>query len=254
MAEISSPWPGNCQGAVSLTFDDGSASQLAVAVPLLNKFDLQGTFYLNPRDGYEQKLAPWCDVAASGHEIGNHTINHPCAENNMVTPHPGRRALEDMTLDEMEAEIVEASRRIRALVPQQRAISFCYPCYQSFVGRGLTRQSYVPLVARHCIAGRGFGELPIANDPRRCDLAYLWSWPGERMSGATLVGLATAAAAQGRWGILVFHGINEGHLSVGERDLAELVAFLARQRDYIWTAPVATVAQQLTGWRAQIAG
>ena len=260
MAEFNSPWPGDCQSAVSLTFDDGTASQLELAVPMLNEMNLQGTFYLNPREDYEQKLAPWRDVAATGHEVGNHTVSHPCAANNVVAPtlppHWGpdegrRRTLEEMTLEEMDADIAEASRRIQTLVPEQSAFSFAYPCYQSFVGRGITRQSYVPLVARHCIAGRGVGEKPIANDPAYCDLAYLWAWRCERMTGAELVGLAESTVAQGRWGILVFHGIHAGHLSIGERDLAELCAFLARHRERVWTAPVATVAERLLGWRDQ---
>jgi len=31
----SSPWPEECQGAFSLTFDDGSQSQLDIAIPIL---------------------------------------------------------------------------------------------------------------------------------------------------------------------------------------------------------------------------
>lgn len=243
MAETRFPWPGNRTGAISLTFDDGLASQLAVAVPTLNQVGLQGTFYLSPGPDYEQALSPWREVAAAGHELGNHTISHPCAYNAFSKANPVTLALEDMILDELEAEIVEASRRLRALVPQQSDISFAYPCYQSFVGRGLTRQSYVPLVARHCIAGRGFGEYPLANDPDHCDLAYLWAWPCERMSATELLGLAERTAAVGRWGIMVFHGVHEGHLSITEGDLAELCALLAARSDRIWTAPVATVAR-----------
>jgi len=43
------PWPDGCLGAVSLTFDDGHASQLQKAVPILAEFDLWATFYLNPK-------------------------------------------------------------------------------------------------------------------------------------------------------------------------------------------------------------
>ena len=69
------------------------------------------------------------------------------------------------------------------------------------------------------------------------------------MSGAELVGLAERAAALGRWSILTFHGIHEGHLPVADVDLRELCGFLARHRARIWTAPVATVAQAISQWR-----
>jgi peptidoglycan/xylan/chitin deacetylase (PgdA/CDA1 family) len=50
----SSPWPEGCEGAVSLTFDDGLRSQLETAIPLLDEHGLQTTFYLNPpHDGDE---------------------------------------------------------------------------------------------------------------------------------------------------------------------------------------------------------
>ena len=250
MTQANAPWPDGCQGAVSLTFDDGMASQLDLAVPLLDEHNLQATFYINPRDGYTDTLAAWRPVATTGHELGNHTIRHPCSKNFAFIADTDRLALEDMSMAEMEAEIVETSRRIRELAPAQVNISFGYPCYQPFLGQGHHHQSYVPLVARHCVGGRGRGEY--ANHPRHCDLAYLWSWPCERKTGAELIGLAERAASQGRWAILTFHGIQEGHLAIGAGDFAELCTFLARQQERIWTAPVAVTAQRLQTWRGRL--
>lgn len=247
MSAHASPWPAGCQGAVSLTFDDGLSSQLELAIPLLNRYGLQGTFYVNPRDDYEQQLLPWRAAAEASHEVGNHTVSHPCSKNFPFIADNNRRALEEMTLAEIEAEIVLAGERIRSVIPQQAAMSYGYTCYQPFVGRGATRQSYVPVVAKHCVAGRGRGERP--NDPRYCDLWYLWSTPCERMTGAELVGLAEQAPAQGRWSILTFHGVSEGHLSVAPGDLEELCDFLARNRSRIWTAPVATIAQRVGAYQ-----
>lgn len=251
MATTASPWPADALGAVSLTFDDGVASQLDLAIPLLNKYGLQATFYVNPRDNYREQLIPWRNATADGHEIGNHTISHPCSKNFAFIADNNRRALEEMTLDDIEDEIAEAGRRIAEMIPDQQAVSFGYTCYQPFVGRGATRQSYVPVVAKHCVAGRGRGERP--NDPRHCDLWYLWSTPCERMTGAELVGLVEQAPAQGRWTILTFHGVNDGHLHVAAGDLEELCDYLARNRSRIWTAPVATVAQHVAAYQQQVA-
>jgi peptidoglycan/xylan/chitin deacetylase (PgdA/CDA1 family) len=225
-----------------------------VAIPVLNEHGLQGTFYLNPpREGDEgfwrEALAPWRAAAGHGHEIGNHSLRHPCAGNFQFTATRG--GLEEMTLADIEADVLEAERRLRAGIPEQTVRSFCYPCYQDYVGVGLHRQSYVPVIARHFVAARGRGETP--NHPARCDLHSLWSFPVERMSGAELVGLAERAAGEGRWTILTFHGIGEGHLPVAEVDLREVCSFLARSRDRIWTAPVATVAQAIGAWRGEAA-
>lgn len=234
------PWPDGRSGAISLTFDDGMRSQAEVAAPLLQQYGLRGTFYVNPRENYREQLAPWRAVADAGHEIGNHTVSHPCSKGFPFISQQGRRGLEELSWEEMDGEIETAKQRLAELFPEQGRVSFAYPCYQPFVGRGAHRRSYVPLVLEHCIAGRGRGER--ANDPYYCDLGYLWSWPCERMTGAEMVGLVEQAVNDGRWGILTFHGVHEGHLSVADGDLAELCAFLQRNQARVWTAPVAEVA------------
>src|SRR5690606_23603668 len=107
------------------------------------------------------------------------------------------------------------------------------------------------LVLEHCVAGRGRGER--ANDPRYCDLGYLWSWPGERLTGPHLIGLVEEAVMEGRWLILTFHGIHEGHLPVAEGDLAALCAYLSAQAGRIWTAPVAKVAAHVAELQRPVA-
>lgn len=242
--ERSFQWPNGCRCAISLTFDDGYPSQLKTAVPLLNEYGLRGTFYLNPGgDDWKDRISPWRDVAQSGHEIGNHSLSHLCSCN--FSGDPNCRGLENVSLEEIESDILEAQRRLETVIPGQNNWSFAYPCYQDFVGRGETRQSYVPIAARHFIAARGIGEPASANSAAVCDLHYLWSWPVERMTGAGMIGLAERAAAQGRWGILTFHGINEGHLPISDIDLKELLVFLNNSREGIWTAPVVSVAEYI---------
>ncbi|MGH2390091.1 MAG: polysaccharide deacetylase family protein [Chloroflexota bacterium] len=255
VAAAGGPWPEQCLGAVSLTFDDGLWSQRETAIPLLDEYRLNGTFYLNPTAGEDdaerrERLAPWNVAARHGHEIGNHSLTHPCSENFAFKA--GARGLEHMTPTEIEADVLEAERRLRAAIPEQGERSFAYPCYQTYVGSGISRQSYVPVIARHFAAGRALGET--ANDPARCDLHCLWSHPVERQTGAAMVGLAERAAAEGRWTVLTFHGIHEGHLSVAEGDLRELCAFLDRHRDRIWTAPLVDVARRVRTWRQGAGG
>ncbi len=248
----SSPWPAGCKGALSLTFDDGTANQLEKAVPVLEDLGLRATFYLNPRgEDPVNDLAPWRELAKRGHEIGNHTIRHICSKS--LQDNPDIVCLERMTLQEMEEDILEASRRIRIGIPEQKDFTFCYPCYLDYIGEGLTRQSYVPVVARHFIAARGRGEFG-HNHPATCDLAYLWSWNVEGLSGPMLVGLAEQAVALGRWVIFTLHGIDRGGLSITEAALRELCRHLDRRRNEIWVAPMVQVAQRVKEWRQQALG
>ena len=93
---------------------------------------------------------------------------------------------------------------------------------------------------------RAGGE--IANHPATCDLHYLWSWAVRGNTGAELVGLAEQCAARGRWGLLTFHGIHQGHLPVADVEFRELCHHLHRSK-HIWVAPVAEVASAINAWR-----
>jgi len=245
----SSPWLEGYSGALSLTFDDGRESQLKKAIPMLDGYGFKATFFICPKgDNWREVLSPWVEVFKAGHEVGNHTVSHICSRALSMTR--TERCLENMTLAGIEADILEASRRIRAAIPEQETFTFCYPCYNNFVGHGLTRQSYVPIVAKHFPAGRGIGEFPFGNYPATCDLHYLWSWPMEGRSGIEMVGLAERTAAENQWGIMTFHGIDDGgNLSVSEAAFRELCLFLSRNQKRIWVAPMVTVALRIAGWR-----
>lgn len=227
------------RGAVSLTFDDGTANQLAKAIPPLDARNLKGTFYLNPRDRLIKDFFQyWKAVAAAGHEIGNHTLSHPCPS--AIT---GARGLEDMSLDEVEADIISAQERLVSLAPHQDEWTFAYPCYATYVGKGVDRTSYVPVVARHFAGGRAGGEYGFANRPGLMDYAALAGTPVERLSGAETIELISRLTSEGQWVILIFHDIGEGVLPFREGDYLDLLDFLAASDDDIQTAPVIDIVR-----------
>jgi len=229
-----------------LTFDDGMDSQRLIALPEMNRRGLRGTFYLNPKgdadegspNNWKSRLALWLEAAQAGHEMGNHSIHHPCSLNINVEFTP--RNLLDMSLRDLEMDLREAQFRLSEAFPTQKATSFAYPCYETTVGRGASRTSYIPLIARMFVAARARGEM--GNDPLYCDLHHLSSYPVERMPAPYLIGLVEQAIAYKRWVIFTFHGINEGHLPVSQVDFVELLDHLVRRRSEVWTAPVAEIA------------
>ncbi|HDP98359.1 MAG TPA: hypothetical protein ENN22_04130 [bacterium] len=239
-------WGPYC-GAVSLSFDDGTANQLEKAVPLLDEMGIVATFYVQPYgDDWQTVYAPWKAVAAVGHEIGNHSIQHICPGSYLGNSD----GLEDRTLDEIEADILAAQQRLNQLVPHQQQWTFAYPCYCQFVGKGRTRKSYVPLVAKYFLAGRSAGEYGFGNNPRIIDLACVRGIPMERMSGFEMIGLVEELTHQGLWVILVFHEIDGSRLTVGSYDFLLLLNYLQRKRDLIWTAPVVDVAKLIAAKRS----
>jgi peptidoglycan-N-acetylglucosamine deacetylase len=234
------------QGGVSLTFDDGTRNQLEKVVPVLDEFGFKGTFYINPKGAdWQTRLSPWSEVAAHGHEIGNHTLTHPWP-NNISGQHDG---FEDMTLAEIEQDILTAQERLAQIAPHQDHWTFAYPCYTTFVGYGIHHQSYVPVIASHFLAGRIFGEYGFGNHPAVVDLAYLWGQPVERMSGYEMIGLVEEITARGCWAILIFHEIDGSRLTVASYDFRMLLNHLRRRSDVILTASVVEIAKKIKSYQ-----
>lgn len=196
-------WPAGARGALSLTFDDARPSQVETGVPLLDRFGARATFYAVPA-AVEKRLDAWRRAVASGHEAGAHTITHPCSCNFSFSA-SAKACLEEMTLEQMETQFLESNDSLERLLGV-RPVSFAYPCGQKFVGRGEHLQSYVPLVAKHYLTGRGWRD-EYFNAPDRCDLAQL---AGIEFDGADFDQVRPQieqAAATGTWLVLAGHDI-----------------------------------------------
>jgi len=233
-------------GAVSLTFDDGTQNQLQNAIPSLNDLDIKATFYITPNDRLMQNhFTSWQEVAKQGHEIGNHTLSHFCSNNFTAK----RGGLEDRTLEDIEDDILAAQEIIKTIAPQQKTWTFAYPCYCLFVGIGENRQSFVPIIAKNFLVGRGEAEYGFGNHPEFIDMACVGGIRVERMSGFEMIGLVEELTWQGMWVILAFHDINGDRLSVQSEDYLMLLNYLKRKEKTIWTAPVREVAQKILNKR-----
>jgi hypothetical protein len=131
-------WPEGKKMALSLTFDDARLSQVDKGIPLLDKYGVKATFYLSP-DNMKQRLAGWKKAIADGHDIGNHTLYHPCSGNFAWSRD---HALENYTLEDMSRELDSASYIIKKTLGFQ-PVSFAYPCGQTFIGRGSMTRSLI---------------------------------------------------------------------------------------------------------------
>jgi len=239
-------WPVGIRAGVSLSLDDGRESQLENAIPILDRFDVKATFYATP-SGFQPRLADWQRVAKAGHEIGNHSVRHPCSGNFCWTVD---NTLEDYTLEQMEDEILEAQA---FLVEQfgRSARTFAYPCGQSFVGRGEQCRSYTPVVARHFVAGRLFRDETF-NDPSFCDLARIAGAEGDRLTFEQVQVMLAQAGAAGAWIVLAMHdvGAPSGHQTTSADTLERLCAYCKDARNGIWIDTVQQIADYIQQNRA----
>lgn len=245
LAQSSFPWPEGKKAALSLSFDDGRASQVEIGRPLFQKLGAKATFYVVPGSMQDQ-LQGWRGLLADGHEIGNHTVYHPCTGNFAWSR---EKALENYTLTIMRQELLEANQRIVELLGVM-PVSFAYTCGNTFVGRGRNTQSYVPLIAELFESGRGWLN-EAANDPVFADLALL---QGIEMDGKDferdIKPLVDAAVENGSWLLLAGHDIGEGGRQTTRTAMLEqLVEYVQRPESGIWLAPVGTVTNHISRQR-----
>jgi hypothetical protein len=229
-------WPQGKKAALSLTFDDARPSQIDTGMPVLNKYRVKGTFYVSP-DNLEKNLEGWRRAVKAGHEIGNHTMTHPCTGNYAFSK---ENALEDYTLDRMALEIDDATIFILEKLGVKPR-SFAYPCGQTFVGRGKDLKSYVPLVAARFLTGRGWlGE--DANDPAVCDLSQLLAMESDGKTFEQLKPILDRAVEEGRWVIFCGHEIGKGGYQTTLTETVEkLCQYALKPASGIWLDTVSSI-------------
>jgi peptidoglycan/xylan/chitin deacetylase (PgdA/CDA1 family) len=229
-------WPYGKRAALSLSFDDARISQADVALPLLDRHNVKGTFYVTLRNALE-RLDAWRAAAGAGHEIGNHSLRHACSGNfDFARENP----LESYTLERMERELLRANDEIEDALGVRPA-TFAYPCGQTFVGRGESLSSYVPVVARNFLVGRrAFDE--VHNHPLYCDLARATSLDLDCASLDEAVAMIERAAADDGWVIFMSHDVGEGGRQTTLTGvLDEVCRYAADPANGIWLDTVAAV-------------
>jgi peptidoglycan-N-acetylglucosamine deacetylase len=231
-------WPEGKQMALSLSFDDARFSQVEKGIPLMDQYGISGTFYVSPGAMLE-RVEEWKDAVSAGHDIGNHTLVHPCSGN---FPWARDKALENYTLEEMANELDSASNLIHNVLGIWPS-SFAYSCGQTFVGRGVDTRSYVPLVAERFETGRDWmNEGP--NDPVFCDLARLNGTELDGKSFQEALQLIKEARDQGAWLIFAGHEMNDGGVQTSLLSTIDSICrYASDPENGIWIGNVTNVGK-----------
>ena len=231
-------WPGGRRAAVSLTYDDGLDSQIDRVAPQLEAMGLKGTFFLT-RDNVQERIADWRAVHARGHEIGNHSITHPCKLRRLSGPAFGRDEIEAMELF-LGDNFGEARFR-----------SYAYPCGFIALGEGsLSRRvARYETVLRGTIAAARTVDGP-PNDPRDVRDNRFWLHATEptydRDDPRRAFRYVREAQASGGWAILVFHDVLGSRKGEGDTSSAThqtILQWLAEEP--VWCAPFGEVFQHI---------
>ncbi len=230
-------WPDGKRAALSLSFDDARLSQVDIGTGLFDKYGVKATFYVVP-DRMRPRLDGWKQAVKNGHEIGNHTLYHPCTANFSWTR---GHSLENYKLDDMRDELASTNQQIEELLGVT-AVSYAYTCGQTFVGRGLDTKSYVPLIAEMFESGRGWLDEG-ANAPGYLDMAQLLGIESDGKDFDQIKPLLEDARKNGNWVVLAGHEIGTGGSQTTRTTmLEELIKYAQDPENEIWLATVAEIA------------
>lgn len=199
--------PARAATVVSLTFDDGQATQYRTKEPLA-EHGMRGTFYINSGDvcvvfcgpgAFEMTWGQIADMAADGNEIGGHTLNHiDLADPTISAEEKLRQICED------RQNLIERGYDV---------VSFAYP------------YSHHDAAAREMVAtcgytsGRGVGGADYQPETIPPPDPFATRTPGHSSEEITLDAMkdviTRAEAAGGGWVQLVFHGVCESRCNDG---------------------------------------
>lgn len=235
-------WPGGARIAVSLSYDDALPSQLDHALPALDALGLKASFYLTlASETVAKRLPEWRAAARAGHELGNHTVFHPCSR----TAGPGRdwvtppRDLDRSTAAAMREEIATANAFLHAIDGRTER-TFTAPCGDGLAGG----EPFLPLVKPMFVAIK-VGEGGLTTDVLAQDLHAIGSWAPVNADADALIGFVERAAAgsDGRaLASIILHGIGGDYLSIPVDAHQRFLKHLAAHPQRYWVAPLVDIA------------
>jgi peptidoglycan/xylan/chitin deacetylase (PgdA/CDA1 family) len=229
----------NC--AVVLTYDDALDVDLDNAIPALDSLGLKATFYLSGYSGaLNDRLEEWRKIAQNGHELGNHTLFHPC-----TGKVPGREFvtadydLSNYSIRRITDEIKMTNTLLKAIDGKAQR-TFAYPCGDATIGDS----SYLSSIQKDFVAARGVKpEMLAAHD---IDLFSIGCYPVNGQSGDELVALVKQAMGKNVLLVFLFHGVGGGHgLNVSLAAHQQLLHFLKQNEKEIWIAPMVEVVEYI---------
>ncbi len=251
MTQTPIPWPKGSRAAVSLTYDDGIPNHPQLVAPVLEAHGLRGTFYAPLQSDISENPLAWRAMALRGHELGNHSVFHPCwsvrgkYDSWLPDQHNLTHYTEERWLDEMST-----ANQSLALIDYRSERTFGNTCFDNFLGAEDSPVCLEPLIEQLFIAARG-EETGRPVNLAKINFNNLGTVWGDRRFFGDFSAELEEILDTGGWVIYTFHGVGEAahshHINADEH--LRLVEFLRDNARRYWTAPVIEVVKYLKKMR-----
>jgi len=235
-------WNGK-KSAIALTYDDGLHVHLDNVVPMLDSNNLKGTFYVHTdADSFKKRKAKWKAIADNGHELGNHSVFHPCAGQSKgrewVSP---EKDLDTYSHARILAEIEKANAELSAIDGKKQR-TYAYTCGDTSV----LDTSFVQGVSEIFTAARG-----VHRDFNSLETVEQYYMDAHSMNGHSaehMKSLVDKAIKEERLLIFLFHGVGGEHdLNVDKAAHDELIEYIKAKEKNIWVGTLVDISTFIEG-------
>ena len=230
--------------AVVLTYDDALNIDLDNAIPVLDSLGLKATFYLSAYfPGCKNRIAEWKKAAANGHELGNHTLFHPC-----VGDRPGREFVKDYNLNNytvkrMVDEIRMTNVFLEALDGKKKR-TFAYTCSDMKVND----TSFIDQLKNDFVAARA-----VRSQMHKIGQVELYDVDSYMINGETgeqMIQLVKKAIENHSLLVFLFHGVGgENSLNVSLPAHSQLLHYLKQNEKDVWVPTMLEAAEYIKAVR-----
>ena len=223
-------WPDGARAAVNLAYDDALDSQLDHAIPALDRYGFKGSFYMTlASEATRLRLDEWRQAASRGHELGNHSLYHPCSGSlpNRAWVKPWHD-LDQMPLEALLEEIMLANTLLYA-IDGRKERTFTAPCGDLYAAG----EYYVDAIKPMFVAAKARSG-GVTQDMNTLDPYLVSVETPSDVSGEQLIAIVEEAARKGTMANFTFHGVGGDHLSVSIEAHEQLLQYLDDNSDIYW--------------------
>lgn len=206
-------WKNFAEAAISHTWDDNTAKQLTVAVPIYNAYNFKATFFVTT-----DWVTDWNgmrNAAIKGHEIASHSISHA--------------SFAESTKTEITKELKGSQSKINSEITNQSCLTVAYP-YCKNESYNLTNQYYI--AARDC-SGQVVPKTP--NDFMNIS-SFSCGTESSAKTAEDFNAIAQKALLKNGWSVYLYHGIDNdgGYSPIESQELKEHLSFLENNKEVYW--------------------
>ena len=233
-------WPNGAKAAVVFTYDDGLDCDLDVVVPQLDEFGLKGTFFCTGNSpSLYNRTEEWRAITKRGHELGNHTLFHPCDGTGQDWVKP-EYDLRTYTPEQIVTELKTANTLLKAIDGKTER-SYGYTC-SHFVANGV---DFTDSIKNIFVAARCDGPIPETMDGYKT-----WKTPSFMSVEPEiddLIAKVEEAKAKGTIVVFMFHNVGGGYLNTAADVHKQLLQYVSENSDDLYSDSFINVMKYVKG-------